>query len=636
MISKQELVKQLYKSLIDSLPSDVKVTSIEFEGPVIAIYTTKLAYFMENDEVIRKLAKDFKKRLVVRADPRFRMSEKEAEKIIRELVPSDAGIVNMFFDKTTGEVIIEALKVGAVIGKGGQILKQIASITNWRPKVLRAAAFESKIVRQVRELLYSRADERKDMLMRLGHRIHRDLVLLRDYRVRIVALGGFQEVGRSMILVQTKESNILLDCGIKPGYTEEYPYIDVEEFDLDKIDAIVITHAHLDHCGFLPYLFKYGYQGPVYCTQPTLYLMALALNDYVEVAEKEGKVPIYSKRDVQDALAHVIPLEYGEVTDVAPDVKLTLYPAGHILGSAIAHLHIGNGLCNIVYTSDFKFGKTRLLDKAAYQFPRVEVLIMESTYGGREDKMPSREETERTFIDIVRRTLERGGKVLIPVLSVGRAQEIMVVLDEAMKSGKLPAVPVFIEGLLIEATAIHTAFPEYLSKELQKKIYRDENPFVSEYFTAVTSPSQRIEIAQQKEPCIIMATSGMLTGGPVMEYFRYLADDPRNSIIFVSYQIEGTLGRRILDGLREVHMMSPEGKLEVIKVRMEVHKVDGFSGHSDRSQLLAYVKNIEPKPERIVLCHGERSKIFDLSIAIERLFRIKTAVLANLDAMRLR
>ena len=220
----------------------------------------------------------------------------------------------------------------------------------------------------------------------------------------------------------------------------------------------------------MPVLFKYGYEGPVYCTEPTLALMTLLHNDYVKIAGIEGKNVLYEGKDVRKMIEHVIPVFYNQVTDISPDVKMMLSNAGHILGSATVHLHIGEGAHNILYTGDFKFGRTALLDSTVWNYPRVETLIMESTYGGKADIMPSREEIENNLTNSINETLSNGGKVLIPVPAVGRAQEIMLVLNDSMKKGTLQECPIFLEGMISEATAIHTAFPEFLARDIKNTI----------------------------------------------------------------------------------------------------------------------------------------------------------------------
>ncbi|MEM2926042.1 MAG: MBL fold metallo-hydrolase RNA specificity domain-containing protein, partial [Candidatus Bathyarchaeia archaeon] len=262
---------------------------------------------------------------------------------------------------------------------------------------------------------------------------------------------------------------------------------------------------------------------------------------------------------------------------------------------------------------------------------------IESTYGGPEDVMPPRAEVEKRFVELLNSALQRGGKVLIPVPAIGRSQEIMIVLDEYMKRKELLEVPVYVEGMINEATAIHTAYPEYLSRELRDKIlYEDVNPFQSDYFTILSGPTDREQIVEEGGPCIIIATSGMLEGGPAVEYFKLMAQNPNNLLVFVSYQIEGTLGRRLKNGLGEVALADTNGRIQVYSVKMEVKSVEGFSGHSDRAQILNYLKRISPKPEKVIVCHGEPNKVLNLSQAIWRSSRIPTFAPDNLETVRLR
>jgi hypothetical protein len=276
-----------------------------------------------------------------------------------------------------------------------------------------------------------------------------------------------------------------------------------------------------------------------------------------------------------------------------------------------------------------------LLEAAVTEFPRVETVITESTYGGADDLMPSRVEAEERLTNIVNETLEQKGKVLIPVPAVGRAQEIMLIIDGYMRRGLMKEAPVFIEGMISEATAIHTAYPEYLGRDVRHNILHDGiNPFQSDYFTIVEHPNIRQEIIEG-EPCIIMATSGMLEGGPVIEYFKSLAEEERNTVIFVSYQIEGTLGRRVQKGLTEVAMINSEGKMDVVKVRLRVESIEGFSGHSDRRQIINYITNLTPKPERVIVCHGEKAKCLSIANFIQRKFGVQTLVPAVMETFRL-
>ena len=628
---------EISQYILEHVPKEAEVTRIEYEGPMLAVYAKKPEILVEQSSVIADIVGIIRKRIVVRSDPSVRLPEKDAERIVQEIITPEAEITDISFDPSLGEIIIEAKKPGLVIGKNGVVLQEIIRQTKWRPRVLRSPPLRSKIVTHMRHYLHSESKEREMVLRTVGERIFRP----RTYEVgdiRITALGGAQQVGRSAFLVQTRESSVLLDCGINPGSSkpfEGFPRLDSPGFEIESLDAVIISHAHLDHCGMVPFLYKYGYDGPVYCSAPTSSLMTLLQLDYLDVASKQGIIPPYDQKDVRECVLHTIPLRYGVVTDITPDMRLTLHNAGHILGSSIIHLHIGDGLHNIVYTGDYKYARTMLLEAAVAEFPRVETLITESTYGGPNDIMPSRIEAEERLASVINETLERKGKVLIPVPAVGRAQEIMLVIDGYMRRGMIREAPVFIEGMISEATAIHTAYPEYLGRDVRNSILHEGiNPFQSDYFTVVEHPSVRQEIIDG-EPCIILATSGMLEGGPVIEYFKGLSEDAKNTIVFVSYQIEGTLGRRIQKGLTEVPMINSEGRMEVVKVKLQVESVEGFSGHSDRRQIINYVTRLKPRPERVIVCHGEKAKSLSIANLIQRKCRIQTLVPAIMETVKL-
>jgi hypothetical protein len=628
---------EISQYILGHVPKEAEVTRIEYEGSTLAVYTKRPEILVEQSSVIADIVNVIRKRIVIRSDPSVRLAEKEAERITHEIVTPEAEVTDINFDPSLGEIIIEAKKPGLVIGKNGMVLQEIIKRTKWRPHVLRSPPLRSKIVTHMRHYLHSESKERERILRTIGERIFRP----KTYEVgdiRITALGGVQEVGRSAFLLQTRESNVLLDCGINPGSSkpfEAFPRFDNPAFELDSLDAVVISHAHLDHCGLVPFLYKYGYDGPVYCSAPTSNLMTLLQLDYLDVANKQGITAFYDQKDVRECVLHTIPLRYGVVTDIAPDIRLTLHNAGHILGSAMSHLHVGEGLHNIVYTGDYKYARTMLLEAATTEFPRVETVITESTYGAVDDVMPSRVEAEERLTKVINETLERKGKVLIPVPAVGRAQEIMLIIDGYMRRGLMKEAPVFIEGMISEATAIHTAYPEYLGREVRHSILHEEiNPFQSDYFTIVEHPNVRQEIIDG-EPCIIMATSGMLEGGPVIEYFKNLAESDENSIIFVSYQIEGTMGRRVQKGLTEATMMTGEGKLDIVKVRLCSESIEGFSGHSDRRQIINYIMQLKPSPERVVVCHGERAKCLSIANFIQRRCDVQTLVPSVMETIKL-
>ncbi len=636
-MSFESQLQRIKDEITQNLPPEIKVQKIEFEGPEIAVYSENSEIDIVNgSNILKDLAKLMRKRVVFRWNIDKRKDPSETEKYIRNLIVEDAEITSIEFDHTRGEVIIESGKPGLVIGKKGINLKEIRINTFWQPRTIRTPPLASRTLTLIRGMLTKNRKLQKDILLQVGKRIHRP-TLFNEISVRMTSLGGFREVGRSCILMQTRDSNILLDCGLNIGNpNDRYPYFDIPEFSIRDLDAVIISHAHLDHCGLVPFLYKYGYRGPVYCTLPTRNLSTMLQLDYVQICEKEGIYGSYTKRDVKTTVLHTIPLSWGKVTDIAPDIKLTLHNSGHILGSSIIHLHFGKGGYNFVYTGDFKFQKTRLLEKAAVKFPRVESLLIESTYGGPQDRIPSRQESEKELKQILNSTIKKGGKILIPVLAVGRAQELIIVLEEFISKGIIEKVPVFVDGLISEATAIHTANPDFLSNDLREKIlHQGKNPFLSDFFTTVGSHEERLDIIKGG-PCIIMATSGMLIGGPSVQYLRGLASDSNNSLVFVSYQVSGTLGSRIQRGFREFQYVNSKGRTQLVKLNLRTFILEGFSGHSSRSQISQFLRRIQPRPKLVITNHGEESKCISLSTMIHKKLRKSTKAPKNRETLLLK
>jgi hypothetical protein len=626
----EERLKELRDKINEKVPAGITVSQVEFEGPELAIYTDDPKRFADEADLIRILARDLRKRIVIR--PTILEEPEKAVNDIKSVVPEGAGITDIFFDADTGEVLIEAEKPGVVIGKNGATLREITKAIGWTPKVVRTPPIESTTVKQVRQFMRSVNDERKDFLRTIGRRIHRE-VTNKDQWVRVTTLGCCREVGRAAFLLSTPESKVLIDCGEKPDNSNNgTPYLYVPEIHpLSQLDAVVLTHAHLDHCALIPLLYKYGYEGPVYSTPPTRDLSSMLQLDYLEVIRKEDKKIPYTSADVRNYLKHSIVLNYGSVTDIAPDIKLTFHNAGHILGSAIAHFHLGDGLYNIAFTGDFNYGKSRLFNPAVSTFPRLEALFMESTYGGANDMQPARKDAEEKLYETVNTVLERGGKVIIPAFAVGRSQEVMLALEEGMRLGKIPNVKIYLDGMIKEATAIHTTYPEYLNSDLRNLIFREGlNPFLAECFVQVDSNELR-EKVMVGDPCVIITTSGMMNGGPVLDYLHNLAGDEKNALVFVGYQADGTLGRRIQKGWREV----PLGRRETIVINLEIVTVDGFSGHSDRRQLMNYVGHVQPHPEKIFTIHGDENKTIDLASSLYKRYHIETHSPMNLETYRM-
>ena len=615
-----------------------KIREASFEGANIVLYTDNENFFKTGESEVKKVVNEIKKRIELRADEKILLSQEEATNEIRKIVPLEAEITNIIFDSNRSVVVVEAKKPGLVIGKMGSILEEIKKTTFWSPQVQRSPAINSKIVENIREVLYDTNNYRRKFLNSIGKKIYKDWSSEKtDEWVRLTFLGSARQVGRSCMLLQTPRSKVLLDCGIDVSAhgEEKFPYFNIPEFDLNQLDAVILSHAHIDHSGFLPYLFKMGYRGPVYMTAPTRDIAALLALDFISVAYKQAEAPLFASSDIKEMVKHSICLNYNEVTDVTSDMRLTFYNAGHVLGSAMAHLNIGNGSHNLLYTGAYKYGKTRLLDPSATSFPRLESVITESTYGAKTDVLPPRLEAEGKLLELINKTIERGGKALIPELGLGRSQETMMILEDAIATGKIPPIPVYIDGMIWDINAIHTAYPDFLSSNLKSLTFQDKNPFTSEIFSRVGSPTERRKVIEGG-PCVVLATSGMLTGGASVEYLREFASSPKNSLIFVCYQGYGSLGRQIQDGLKETKMVV-NGKEEFVKINLEVHNtVYGLTAHAGRNEIMSFFSRISPKPKRIIINHGEVSKSLDLASSLYKLHRVETNVPRILETLKLR
>ncbi|WP_049987770.1 beta-CASP ribonuclease aCPSF1 [Halobellus rufus] len=639
MSSVDTQLEELKAEVTAELPADISVSDVTYEGPELVIYTRDPKRFAQNSDLIRDLAGKLRKRITVRPDPAALSPAEEARERILDVIPEEAGVTDLDFHEDIGEVVIEAQKPGMVIGRHGATLREITQEVGWTPEVVRTPPIESSTVSNVRNFLKQERDDRRQILERVGRQIHREQLSDEEW-VRITTLGCCREVGRASFILSTAETRILIDCGDKPG-SDDVPYLQVPEAlgaGANSLDAVVLTHAHLDHSALIPLLFKYGYDGPIYTTEPTRDLMGLLQLDYLDVAAKEGRTPPYESEMVREAIKHTIPIEYGDVTDIAPDVKLTLHNAGHILGSAVSHFHIGDGLYNVAFSGDIHYEDTRLFNGAVNDFPRVETLVLESTYGGRNDYQTDQEDAERKLIEAINETYDRGGKIVIPAFAVGRSQEMMLVIEEAMRTGKIPSMPVHLDGMIWEATAIHTTYPEYLRDDLRDRIFHeDDNPFLAEEFNHIDGgDDERQEIADG-EPCIVLSTSGMVTGGPIMSWLRHVGPDPDSRLLFVGYQAQGTLGNRIQNGWDEIPVETDRvGRSDTMKLEMDVVTVDGFSGHADRQGLENFVKTMNPRPEKILCVHGDERSVQDLSSGLYHDYNLRTFAPKNLETFRFR
>ncbi len=421
--------------------------------------------------------------------------------------------------------------------------------------------------------------------------------------MKLTFLGGCREVGRNCALVEGGNDHLLLDCGVKIGRNEEYPLLEQE--DIRRIRQIAITHTHLDHIGFLPHFFSRGGRAKVYATKPTRDMTALLLADYHRLLHlKRGKRSYFSLKDVENAMNHFHILEYGKEQRLG-ELKFSLHHAGHILGSSMVRVQ---GRKTMLFTGDVNNRGTRLLDPAE-QGIHAHTLVMESTYGAKSDVIPSVKIASAELAKSVTRTLNKGGFVLIPAFAVGRSQEILLTLESYMRSGAIPKAPIYVDGMILKANRIYRQNIIYARKEIQTRILMsDEDPFKSPLFKA---PHTKHKSEVFEEPAIIVSTSGMLTGGPILHYLKEVAGDHNSLLILVGYQADGTIGRSLLEGARNIEIDDEE-----VDVRLKVENVS-FSAHSDHQGLLQFASSVKGL-KRIFLIHGEGKKQGELAAALRR------------------
>lgn len=604
------------------------ISEICYEGSNIIIYTKDEDFLKNSSEDIKNIVNKLKKRIMVRADPSILEDIEKTENVIREIIPHNSEITEIYFEKEFSKVIIHAKKPGVIIGKNGEFTRKILDKTNWTPSIKRSGDIQSELIVAIRRMLHKEAEKRKKFLHELGKSIYSQMKEVEW--IRTTFLGGAREVGRSCILLRTPQTNVLIDCGISVSSQKEaYPHLNVPEFNVQDLDVIIISHAHLDHCGLVPLLYeKYNFHGPIYCTEPTRDLMALLQMDYIEVCQREGREVPYGIRGIEEMIKHSVSLDYGEVTDIAPDMRLTLENAGHMLGSSLVHLNIGNGLYNLLYTGDMKYGITRLFSPARTNFTRVEGAIIESTYGSASDVHPSRREAEKNLIESVKRAISRGGKVLVPSFAAERGQDVLVILCSIPREDL--DFPIYLDGMLWDATAIHTAYPEFLSKDMENKIlHQADNPFTDPRIRSIGSQQEREKVISEARPSVIISTSGMLNGGPILNYLDKLGEDEKNMLIFVGYQGEGTLGRKVQKGWKMLEIGTKN-----IQLNLEVVTIEGLSGHSPQKELLNFISHLKTKPKKIIVNHGESSKCVEFAKAIRQIMKVEASAPRNLETIR--
>ncbi len=434
--------------------------------------------------------------------------------------------------------------------------------------------------------------------------------------MRIVFHGAARTVTGSMHLVEANGFRLLLDCGLYQGPRREtYERNRNFPFDPAGIDAVLLSHAHIDHSGNLPHLVKQGFKGPIYATLATTHLADLMLRDsgHIQEADAEyinrkraarGEAPIealYTEADAALVKPHFQDVPYDEVFEPAPGASVRLVEAGHILGSAAVVLELREEARKLRLWYSGDIGRRRLpLLRDPVLPDHADILVMEATYGDKPQRDPRAAYDE--LREVVQKTAQRGGKVIIPAFAVGRTQELVFDLHQMMHAGEVPRLPVYVDSpLAVNASEIFRMHPECFDEETLAFMRRDKHPALDfAQLTYVHSVEESKALNDRRDPMIIIAASGMAETGRILHHLRNNIGNPRNTILIVSWQAPNTLGRRLADRERFVKIFG-----EVHELRAEVATVDGFSAHAGQDMLLEYALRLQGKVQKVFLVHGE-------------------------------
>jgi len=433
--------------------------------------------------------------------------------------------------------------------------------------------------------------------------------------MKLQFLGAAGEVTGSSYLLSTERARVLLDFGMHQGGSRgELRNRRPPRLPAHALDAVVLSHAHIDHSGLLPLLPSYGCRAPVWCTPATAELAAILLQDSAGVQEQDAArwsrrraehggppvQPLYTLAEAQAVLRQLRHLPYGRREAVAPGVEVVLHDAGHILGSSIVELFVQDGgrAARVVFSGDLgSTGRPLLRDPESLS--QADVLLLESTYGDRNHR--SQDDTLAELADTLRAARASGGKVLIPAFAVGRTQELLYRLGQLERDGGLSGLPVFVDSpMALATTDLYRRHKDLLDEDVQAMLARGESPLDFPSLRFCRTQQESMALNDLRGPAVILSASGMLTGGRILHHLKHHAGDGRSQIVIVGFQAEGTPGRALVEGARTLRVMG-----ETLQVRAQVHTLNGFSAHADQDELLRWARPFAPSRPRVFLVHGE-------------------------------
>jgi metallo-beta-lactamase family protein len=456
--------------------------------------------------------------------------------------------------------------------------------------------------------------------------------------MKIHFLGANRQVTGSRYCVEANGTRILIDCGMfqERGYQDRnwHP----SPIPPDQIDALVLTHAHVDHCGLIPRLVAEGFQGPIYATRATVPLSEVILRDAASIQvedaaykkkrhEREGRkgkhpeIPLYDEQDVNRAVPLFHGVAYGKPTDIHDDACLTFHDAGHILGSAMVELNVkSDGTARrLIFSGDIgQWGKPIIRDPTLFEM--ADYVIMESTYADRNHDGPG--DIESQLADVINATIRARGNVVIPTFAVERAQELMYYVGRLVHDDRIPDVKIFLDSpMAVDVTEIFQQHRDAFDKETWALIGSGQSPLRFPGLSMVRSVDDSKAINALREPAIIMSTAGMCTAGRIKHHLRHNIHRPECTVLFVGYQAQGTLGRQILDGSREVRIHG-----QMVPVRARIERIFGFSGHADRQGLVRWASHFNSPPKHAFLTHGEEVPALGLAAHLREQYAWRVSV----------
>ncbi len=459
--------------------------------------------------------------------------------------------------------------------------------------------------------------------------------------MKIMFCGASDGVTGSCHMIQTENHKILLDCGqFQGGKAQEKLNFEPFPFDPSEIECVILSHAHIDHCGRLPLLVKRGFRGDIYCTDATADLLDVMLKDAGYIHEKEAEwknkkneragrpmvEPLYTFNDAVESLKYVKPVLYDQLIEINDQMKIVFNDAGHILGSAITELWVKeeDRESKIVFSGDLGVMERPIL-RNPVKIKKADYLIMETTYGNR--LHPDNSLDVKKLMDIIRTTKKRGGTTVIPAFAVGRTQELIYELNRVYDSDSeyhkdFEDLMVYIDSpMATTATEVFKKNAQVFDEETKDYITKGDNPLEFENLQFTRSSEESMMLNSNSAPKVIISASGMCEAGRIRHHLKHNLWDPRNSIVFVGYQAEGTLGRLLLDGASEITLFN-----ETIECKAEIHNLEGFSGHADRDGLLDWLKGFQKAPKQIFLVHGEMESKEDFAKTVKEQLGYDTIV----------